>query len=529
MANRMYKGYRPKSITGISVLLPVLLSAVPLAASSRESTLVSEAIAFEHAAVALVQHVLIPIPSLFEDQQPEYGWEGARIGAASLVYDINRQPLLHIFPVLTEDDVISGSIWVSADMALGTTVVAIHANQEFPDFEAAKEGARRVAKSKYPAWDVQSIAPVVYSYPRVGLMLKMDHPETARKADLILDLYDLSEAPKLARLIDNLRDGDISANASWSLFDDVSSEERKERIRRWKVRHIWESKIKEILSESDGFPKALKSAPLKTVLDLNAVSRRFYAQTQCEIYTTRNPWPRFCQSGIPFCAAAVGRNIAGYYGVWQLESKVAQLMGITKNQWPTVQGEVTYYKSPQGLKKSGTESYTSDTPKGIAHLSDWRSFKLKLQQDNDFLIPSSIGLGYGPGAPGPGGWQQPGHWNALYSMKVCRSPEGDESVIFGVFDPYPPTQCGGDQFEYFSILKGKIRSHTIPKDPGAPPTYPAKPTFEPWKCALHWYKMLYPGSCKKWEELVKRISRPAVWRKSPDEKGTGSNSSDDMH
>jgi hypothetical protein len=346
----------------------------------------------------------------------------------------------------------------------------------------------------------------VYAYPRLGVLLEMHDPESTESMDVVFDVYTLSEAINVDIAQENPRRTEFTDNASWSWLDSISSEERAEKIARWKERHEWDVQVRDELKEHGGFPERLKDKLLLEVLDLKSVLPKIYALSQCTQYITRNPWPHFCQSGVPYCAAAVGRNIAGYYGKWPTEASVAALMGITASAWPTVKGELNYYTSAKGLNKGGTTSFTSETSSGQAHLNDWNRFRIETQKDKNNLVPSSIGLGYGHGQKTPGGWRQPGHWNALYSIKVCKSTQGSESVTFGVFDPYPVPKCNGNQYESFNALKGRIRSHTVPQDKGATYSYPTQPKFEPWKCKLHWYKILYPASCKKIEDLVKRIT-----------------------
>jgi hypothetical protein len=407
--------------------------------------------------------------------------------------------------VITLDNVRSGSIWVAADKALGDTAVALHEHRAFPDFEGAVERAERLVSALYPAWSLQDWLPVVYSYPRLGILLELAEPETSETIEIVLDIYDLSEAPRVDDAVALPERGATPVNVSSSFLDGLTDDQRLERARSWQAKHDWDMLVLDLLAAHGDFPEALKNASMSLAVDLHRVMPVFYDSTACTIYTVRNQVSEYCQSDIPYCAAAIGRNIASYYGVSHLESKVAGLMGITDQVWPTVAGEIQYYSSPNGLDKAGTVSYTTATSAGTGHLQSWQQILASVQRDQAFLIPSSIGKFTHGGNPGPGGWQQPGHWVALYGMKVCTSPNGQKSVQLGIFDPYPPSNCQATSFQSFDALKGKIRSHTIPMDAGNPPWYPPKHSFEPWKCKLHWYRAMYPASCKKIDDLLRTV------------------------
>ncbi len=211
---------RSTYLTGALSLIFLFMVSVPNTAWGNKETIVSEKTAFEIAAVVLAQQVFIPSPSIHEEQTPELGWESARIGPPVMVHDINREPFAFIFPIIGPDNFIHSGIWVAANKLIGTTMIAVSDSMDFPDFDAAAERALRQATCRYPGWEVTQTLPVVYSYPRIGVMLTFSKPGTRETVDLIYDIYDLSEAPN-ASTESETDNTEFVRHISWSYFDQI--------------------------------------------------------------------------------------------------------------------------------------------------------------------------------------------------------------------------------------------------------------------------------------------------------------------
>lgn len=168
--------------TIVSVLL-ILVVAGPALARYEDGIPVEEA--RRNAAIALIEHVGFAAPFLEEWQEPS-------LGEPTLLYDPSGNTLLYRFPVLQWGEEV-GRVDAAATSLLGIAVLAVEMG-ELPVAleEKLAEAAEQVLADR-PGAEIISVLPVVYQYPRVGVMVRYSEPMMEHSVASYFDLPDLAE------------------------------------------------------------------------------------------------------------------------------------------------------------------------------------------------------------------------------------------------------------------------------------------------------------------------------------------------
>jgi len=196
--------------------------------------------AFKHANANMVNFIAVDAPG-FEN------WTGALIDPKPLeLYDINSQKLFYQFSVYKNDSLI-GTIDVCANKTLGPSINDIIFDPEPYKAAEAMEKSKEIAKSRYPAGEIESTFMVVYSYPRVGAMTLVKDKTAGDKHRIFVDGYTLDE----------VQDKPVTEKelGVWSVYDQTLKYGKENNLKEWQ--------------KSDQFAKSIEKAAANKAVNIN--------------------------------------------------------------------------------------------------------------------------------------------------------------------------------------------------------------------------------------------------------------------
>ncbi|NJD03192.1 MAG: hypothetical protein FIA99_11520, partial [Ruminiclostridium sp.] len=246
----------------------------------------------EHATIALLEFLTAGSPGLKGTD-----WNGAAINPEPMaIYDINGKKLFYQFSV-EKDGKSVGSIKTSASKVLGESIRTIGLKPLALDYDAALQMAKKNAKENYKDSEITSATLVSYSYPKIGIMVKLHDLNTNKEQRMFVDAYDYSIIPE--RMTENNEPG------VWSIYDNIPDNEKIKRISVWEEN---DKKFREI-AEKKRSNEIEGSKTLVTTQSLNILDVSLFAQEQAN-----------------YCAPVVGQMIAAYHGVSNTQTYIAGRM-----------------------------------------------------------------------------------------------------------------------------------------------------------------------------------------------------------
>ena len=309
----------------LAAMLLLSIAFVPAGSAKAESDIIKNNYvpvkkASEHASVTLLEFIAAGSPGLKNTT-----WKGATINPEPLtIYDINGKKLFYQFSVEKEGKSV-GSIKTSASKVLGSSIVTIGLKHLIWDYDTAIQMAKNSAKENYKDSEITSTTLVSYSYPKIGIMVKLRNLKTNKEQQIFVDAYDYTIVPE--------KNPENNEKGVWSLYDNIPDEEKVKRISVWDEN---DKKFREVTDKmrSNGIDG---SKSLVTTQSINILGVSLFAQEQGN-----------------YCAPAVGQMIADYYGVSHTQTYIAGKMGTTSTG-TNAAGMLNYYRNDLG--KSDSDLY----------------------------------------------------------------------------------------------------------------------------------------------------------------------------
>ena len=306
----------------LAAMLLLSMAFVPAASAKKdldivENNYVAIEKAREHATITLSEFMAAGSPGLKNTD-----WNGATINPDPLIiHDINGKKLFYQFSVEKEGKSV-GSIKTSASKVLGESIRTIGLKPLILDSDVALQTAKKNAKENYKNSEITSTTLVSYSYPKIGIMVQLRDLNTNKEQRIFVDAYDYSIIPD--RIPENNESG------VWSLYDNISNDEKVKRISAWEEN---DKKFREIVEKkrSNGIEG---SKTLVTMQSLNVLDVPLFAQEQAN-----------------YCAPAVGQMITVYHGDYYIQDLIAYLMKTTSTG-TYISNQTKYYKDVVGATNS---------------------------------------------------------------------------------------------------------------------------------------------------------------------------------
>lgn len=381
-------------------------------------------LASAHAVVAFMETVVWETSSLIRGEGTEE-WYGGMIREPLVLFDITREPLFYSFPVLLENGAMVGRIWVSASKVLGPSAASVIMGPRTWSMEDATARVEEAAMEAYPGWEIVSLQIIVYSYPKIGVLVTIRDPRTGGEARIIMDVADGTIIPDVEP------EADVRGTGSWSFYESIPREEWAERIGRWEADNEWVNMVVAHLREAGIEPMMLMERPF-TVHEWMIPKEVFGDLTSCEVCIVNGGIPapgginQFCQQTGVWCTVATGQMIAAFYGVHHTQAYIASVMGTSTSGTFTL-GELGYFKdSKKGLGKACSD-YDRTT-------NDWNEFSSEICAGRPF--DSSI----------------KGHSRVAAGVRWCQTPTGTKRYI-GIVDPSPPKKGCGERWDDWDTVK----------------------------------------------------------------------------
>jgi hypothetical protein len=312
-----------------------------------EEFVVTEALAFKHAAVAMCEYAVFAAPSLVREVDQALSWFDCILGEPTLLFDINGAPAMHVFPVVDWHRTTQGRIFVAANKLWGSTILAIQTHSYEWDVPRAMRHACMQAVERYPGWIIVQVVPVVYDFPNVGVMAVVANPQSNARAKVIIDISQTAVIPE--NEIANFMHAEAVMDGyfAWSRLEMSRFYETEPFVEQWEKENHWALSLVEYLSRA-GDLAALHGLQLCNWTALPAIENIMKAEIDCETYVAPVR-AHYLMSKAGYCTVAVARMIASRYNVFDSESYVASIMGIPwpdpdgSSQWATATDELKYY------------------------------------------------------------------------------------------------------------------------------------------------------------------------------------------
>ncbi|MCX9010790.1 MAG: C39 family peptidase [Candidatus Methanoperedens sp.] len=349
----MLKGKKILNLAAAILLVTALFTFIGLAGSmgepasgyKEEDYYVQTEKALEHAKVKMMDFVLSDTPGL-------EGWKGASINPTPLIlYDLNGKKLYYEFSV-EKDGKVVGRMKVGASTVLGNSVKTFELGPRKWNGTLAVGKAKEIVQKQYPNSEIRSVQLIVYSYPKIGVMVTTYDMVSGKENTTIMDVSSYSIISNVAD-ITAIREG---ASVAWSLYDHMSIEDRKQGIEKWKKYNNAVNKTKEKL-KSLGFDLNDKSLTEGMTGKLNKETVGITSTSQYMLNVAL-----YGQETDYYCAPASGKMMADYHGLTHSQNHVAGVMGTTTSG-TTNGGQLTYFTTatPNGLGKTGSSIDSSPT------------------------------------------------------------------------------------------------------------------------------------------------------------------------
>jgi hypothetical protein len=170
-----------------------------------------------------------------------------------IIHDLNGQVLFYEYSVMAGEKSL-GLVKASASKTIGSSVPQIQVTPRMWDPVQAMKMAKDRAKEYYPKAKIDSAEFVCYSYPKIGVSVKVEDPNNG-EGNLIFDVASFS-------LVEDFGPSGKDGFASWSFYNDIALPQAAEREKRWNTIDKEMMSVKEAVDRmmSDENAKGKRSA-----------------------------------------------------------------------------------------------------------------------------------------------------------------------------------------------------------------------------------------------------------------------------
>lgn len=317
---------------------------------------VTEALAFKHAVVAMCEHAVFEAPSLIREVEQDLSWFDCILGEPTLLFDINGAPAVYVFPVVDWHRATKGRIFIAANKLFGSTILSIQRQSYEWDLQRAMRHVCVQAVEMYPGWIIVQVVPVVYDFPNVGVMAIVANPRSNDRTKVIIDISNSAVIPE--NEIDNFMNSEALMDGyfAWSRLDMSRFYDKEPFVEQWEKENHWALSLLEHLSSASDLEN-LHGMQLHSWINPHAIKKIMKAEIDCETHVAKVR-AHYLMSKPGYCTVAVARMIASRYNVFDSESYVASIMGIPwpdpggSSNWATAEDELKYYKNRLNKKNS---------------------------------------------------------------------------------------------------------------------------------------------------------------------------------
>jgi len=312
------------------------MALVPVSAQEENNYSVTAEEAFKHANAHKINFIATDSP-YFEN------WTGASIDPKPLeLYDPTGQKLYYQFSVYKNKTLI-GIIDIGADKTLGQTVQLVEFEPKPFDATEAINKSIEITKNEYPDGKIKSTQMVVYDYPAIGAMTVVKDNTRGEEHRIFVDVYTLEVIP----------DEPVTETKRgiWSVYEQRLKNGIDENLKNWQ--------------ESDNLTKYIEQEATNIGINISTpITEEQMEKLSGNLVITASTKtlnvPLYGGEKTYYCAPATGQMIAKYYGVSHTQDYIYGIMGATTPNGATNSQQLTYYKSSQGLAKTG--SIIASTP-----------------------------------------------------------------------------------------------------------------------------------------------------------------------
>ncbi len=314
---------------------------------SEKDSLVPREKALDHAITRLIIAVITKTPRL-------ENWRGAIISPEPLeIYDINGALLFYEFSVI-KDDKIVGRIKVSASKILGPAVYTMEVGPRKWDVEKAIDRAKKLVLDRYKEVEIISTQIVCYSYPKIGVLIKLGDPKTKEETgSIVIDVVSNVIIPRMTPK-------EVSFKSSmWSFYNSILQKDRPDKMARWEEDDRSVEILKNIAKENDIDIRArlsdmeLERLEEKMVWGLKKKLTNLefaVAQIVFVLPFKQIPLTLYGQEHQCWCAVATGQMILKYHHYYYEQPDIAVEMGTI----PQPQNIATWNPGPPDYDLCGT-------------------------------------------------------------------------------------------------------------------------------------------------------------------------------
>jgi len=367
-----------------------------------------------------MEHGLLTIRRIWAGEVPDFdGWGAFELDPEPLtIHDLNGQALFYEFGVMDGKELV-GSVRTSASKIVGSAVPAVQLGPRSWHPDRATRAAKEKVKERYPEAKVTATELVSYSYPKIGVRVYIEDPETERQS-LIFDVATLAPVEEYG--VDALE-----GFSSWSFYQEVAEPNAAEREQRW------ERADRELETARSTTPKIL--APGFTARELANLRATFIPKPQeWQMYVepirpiswrvirfsprcnTHPCFELYSQKNDYYCAVATGQMILDFYRYYYTQAQIAVPMRTEENHGSFNADQVNAYEQLSNNCLNATYDSTAD----------WVEAKAEIDANR----PLKSGI--------------PGHARACAGWmreNICVWP-GPCRRWLKIYDPWPPDEDG---------------------------------------------------------------------------------------
>lgn len=346
------------------------------------------------------------------------GWQHARLGTGSVLFDPNGEALFYEFPVILEER-IQGRFKVAADSVLGVSVLTMEGEGRELTPEEIIPFAIDALREQRGEIEVVGAWPVIIRGLQLGIAVAGIDQDSGREVVVTVDADSLTEVPGR-----DLR----------STLAAIGEDEIEERLQRWEADNAFATELVERLAEYEVDLAQIFEAPFDptqwnmaaaAVAQLNTASWHTVDLTRCKLYK------QIAKDG---CARAVLQMLNHFHlgGPKHSQSQISTIL----NAWGWGNNSVDWYMPFLKYLKKYTvlpgSYYVNIDPK-VGPGSTWMEMALQIDGNQPFA-PYEVFV----------------TWNTAHIMFAVGYIEEDKEVFgghvfeekwLGLYDPAGGTLC----------------------------------------------------------------------------------------
>lgn len=321
-------------------------------------------------------------------------WGAAELDPDPLVInDINGEPLFYEFTARQEKQE-SGRIRAAASELVGAPVLALERGPRRWDPKRAVEMAVTAAKKAYPREEVTETELVAYSYPKIGVRVRL-----SRKGERSL-IFDAADGTQVSLYGDD----ELEGQTAWSYLEAIGPQEQKQRTRRFAEETRELDAVRERAPEvfARGFTASELVALRKSLIIQSEYWIIPFISSQVIRFAPRCTPHKPCfelygQQTNVFCAVATGQMILDFYRRYFTQDQIADAMNTGANGTGHA-GQEQGYESLSNHCLDAAHDYSPTWAKAKAEIDENRPFKSGIpgharacagwQRQNLFFLPS---------------------------------------------------------------------------------------------------------------------------------------------